>query len=77
MKYDLSTLYPSPRYNLYYMATKTEPVQKREWWINELESLGVSPNKTNELNDKKEISNLAEIIKQILYLEYKNAYDEN
>ena len=48
------------------MATATdecEYLDKKQWWLNELESLGISPKKTNQLNDKKEISNLAENIK--------------
>ena len=61
------------------MATAAEECEyfdKKQWWLNELESLGVSPNKTNQLNDKKEISNLAENIKQTLYHEYKIVYNE-
>jgi hypothetical protein len=38
--------------------------------------LGISPKKTNELNDKKEVSDLTENIKQALYQEYKNVYNE-
>jgi hypothetical protein len=34
------------------------------WWINELESLGLSVNKINEFNDLEEIRDLAEIIEQ-------------
>ena len=48
------------------MATSTDEckyLDKKQWWLNELESLGISPKKTNQLNDKKEISNLAENIK--------------
>jgi hypothetical protein len=37
----------------------------------ELESLGISPNKTNECNDDNEISWLIELLKQALYEEYK------
>ncbi|HVD07359.1 MAG TPA: hypothetical protein VNB67_02860 [Nitrososphaeraceae archaeon] len=61
------------------MATATdeyEYLDKKQWWLNELESLGISPKKTNQLNDKKEISNLAENIKQTLYHEYKIVYNE-
>jgi hypothetical protein len=53
-----------------------EYFEKKQWWLNELESLGISPTKTNQLNDKKEISNLAENIKQTLYHEYKIVYNE-
>jgi hypothetical protein len=42
------------------MATKQENPQKDNWWLNELESLGVSVKVRNELNDTQETSNLAE-----------------
>jgi DNA repair ATPase RecN len=61
------------------MASATDEckyLDKKQWWLNELESLGISPKKTNQLNDKKEISNLAENIKQTLYHEYKIVYNE-
>jgi hypothetical protein len=57
------------------MATKQENPQKDNWWINELESLGVSVKVRNELNDTQETSNLAENLKQIFYQAYKEAYD--
>ena len=57
------------------MATKQENPQGDSWWINELESLGVSA-KVNELTDTQETSNLAENIKQIFYQAYKDAYNE-
>jgi len=41
------------------------------WWINELESLGLSVKKTNEFNDLHEIRNLTEIIKQGFYQDHK------
>lgn len=53
------------------MATKAENPKNKQWWINELESLGISAKKTNELNDQKEMSDLTENIKQTLYEEYK------
>ena len=58
------------------MATKQENPQKDSWWINELESLGVSVKVRNELNDIQETSNLAENLKQIFYQSYKDAYNE-
>ena len=58
------------------MATKQENPQKDSWWINELESLGVSVKVRNELNDIQETSNLAENLKQIFYQSYKDAYKE-
>jgi len=59
------------------MATKQEKPQEVGWWLNELESLGVSAKLRNDLNDITETSNLAENLKQILYQAYKNAYNDN
>ena len=42
------------------MSTKQENPQKDSWWINELDSLGVSVEVRNELNDIEETSSLAE-----------------
>jgi hypothetical protein len=58
------------------MSTKKECFDRYGWWLNELDSLGIVPKKTNELNDKQEISDLSENIKQILYQDYKTAYSE-
>jgi hypothetical protein len=58
------------------MSTKKEYSDRYGWWLNELDSLGIVPTKTNELNDKQEISDLSENIKQILYQDYKTAYSE-
>jgi hypothetical protein len=59
------------------LATKQENPQDDDWWLNELESLGVSVKVINDLNDIKETSNLVENLKQILYEAYKNAYNED
>lgn len=58
------------------MSIKKEYSDRYGWWLNELDSLGIIPKKTNELNDKQEISDLSENIKQILYQDYKTAYSE-
>ena len=58
------------------MATKEEESQKDTWWLNELESLGVSPKVKNELNDIQETSSLAENPKQAFYQAYKEAYND-
>jgi len=58
------------------MSTKKEYSDRYGWWMNELDSLGIVPKKTNELNDRQEISDLSENIKQILYQDYKTAYSE-
>ncbi len=36
---------------------------KKDYWQNELKSLGIEPRRQNELNDKEELQALAEIIK--------------
>jgi intein/homing endonuclease len=59
------------------MATKRENVQKNSWWINELDSLGVSVKIRNELNNTQEIGSFAENLKQIFYQAYKDAYSDN
>ena len=58
------------------MATKEEWIHRDTWWLNELESLGVSPKVQNQLNDIQETSNLAENLKQAFYQAYKEAYNE-
>jgi hypothetical protein len=59
------------------MATKEEGIQRDTWWLNELESLGVSPKVQNELNDIQEASSLAENLKQAFYQAYKEAYNDS
>jgi hypothetical protein len=56
------------------MATMKEHPEKYGWWINELESLGLSVNKINEFNDLDEVRDLAENIKQDKYIDYKTDY---
>jgi len=59
------------------MSTKQENPQKDSWWINELDSLGVSVEVRNELNDIEETSSLAENLKHVFYQAYKAAYRDN
>ena len=47
---------------------------KKEYWQNELKSLGIEPKRQNDLNDKEELEALAEIIKEVYYQDYKTAY---
>ncbi|MDQ3561900.1 MAG: hypothetical protein M3307_00975 [Thermoproteota archaeon] len=50
---------------------------KNGYWQNELNSLGIEPKQKNELNDnKEELENLADIIKQAMFQDYKLAYSE-
>ena len=47
---------------------------RKEYWQNELKSLGIEPKRQNDLNDKAELEALAEIIKAVYYQDYKIAY---
>jgi hypothetical protein len=50
---------------------------KNGYWQNELHSLGISePKESKELNDKEELENLADIIKQSMFQDYKIAYSK-
>ena len=49
---------------------------KNGYWQNELDSLGIEPKQKKELNDKEELENLADIIKQAMFQDYKVAYSE-
>jgi hypothetical protein len=50
---------------------------KNGYWQNELYSLGiVDPKQKKELNDDEELENLADIIKQAMFEDYKVAYSE-
>jgi hypothetical protein len=50
---------------------------KNSYWQNELESLGIEPKPKKELNDnKEELENLTDIIKQSMFQDYKVAYSE-
>jgi hypothetical protein len=50
---------------------------KKDYWQNELKSLGIEPRRQNELNDKEELEALAEIIKEVYYQDYNTAYNSN
>jgi hypothetical protein len=56
---------------------KKERPDKKDYWENELKSLGIEPLRPNDLNDKSELEALAEIIKQVYYQDYKTAYSES
>jgi hypothetical protein len=58
-----------------------EQAYKKGYWINELESLGVSPEEIerdyeSESDCIKELADHVENIKQALYQEYKTSYSE-
>jgi ABC-type uncharacterized transport system substrate-binding protein len=51
---------------------------KKDYWENELKSLGIEPRRQNELNDKEEeLQALAESIKAVYYQDYKTAYSSS
>jgi hypothetical protein len=56
------------------MSTKKEHPEKYGWWISELSSLGMKIKRRNDMNDRKEITDLTENIKQTLFQEYRTAY---
>ena len=62
-------------FNWLITSTKKEYNEKYGWWIKELESLGIAANKTNEFNNIKEVSSLANNIKQVLFQDYKTLYN--
>ena len=55
---------------------KKERPDNKEYWQNELKSLGIEPRRQNELNDKEELQALAEIIKEVYFQDYKTAYSK-
>jgi hypothetical protein len=58
------------------MSTKKEYPEKYDWWISELDSLGIKMKRRNDMNDRKEITDLTENIKQTLFQEYKRVYNK-
>jgi hypothetical protein len=58
------------------MAEAEHP-EKYNWWLNELDSLGISTLQRNGPNNQKEASELTEAVKQTLYEEYLRAYSES
>jgi hypothetical protein len=55
---------------------ETEHPEKYNWWLNELDSLGISTLEKNGLNNRQEASDLTDAVKQTLYEEYLKAYSE-
>ena len=50
--------------------TEIEHPEKYNWWLNELDSLGISTLEKNGLNNRQEASDLTDAVKQTLYEEY-------
>jgi hypothetical protein len=58
------------------MAGKEHP-EKYNWWLNELDSLGISTLDKNGINNRREANDLTDAVKQTLYEEYLQAYSES
>jgi hypothetical protein len=54
-----------------------EHPERYGWWLNELDSLGISTLQKNGLDNQKEASDLTDVVKQTLYKEYLQAYSES
>ncbi len=54
-----------------------EHPERYGWWLNELDSLGISTLQKNGLDNQKEASDLTDAVKQTLYDEYLQAYSES
>jgi flagellin-specific chaperone FliS len=59
------------------MAIRQENPQKESCWLNELESLAVSAEVKNELNNTQETSNLTKNVKHAYFQAYKDAYSDD
>ena len=55
---------------------KIEHPKRYGWWLNELESLGISTLQKNGVGNIREASDLTDAVKQTLYEEYLGAYNE-
>jgi hypothetical protein len=56
---------------------KVERPEKYNWWLNELDSLGISTLEKNGLSNHKEASDLTEPVQETLYEDYLQVYSEN
>ena len=53
-----------------------EDIDSEAYLCDELKSLGIEPNNKTELNDEKELDDLAKNLKQSMFQDYKLAYSE-
>jgi hypothetical protein len=63
--------------DLSYNTQNNQQILMINWWLNELDSLGVKPKKINILNDIQELGSLTDNIKQTFYQDYKTSYGED
>jgi hypothetical protein len=57
-------------------AKDNEKSQKVNWWINELDSLGMKKSRQEESNKGQELEDQADDIKQKFIYDYKACYSE-
>ena len=57
------------------MPTENKYPEKYEWWINELNSLGIEINVKEQPKDLHELENLTDDVKQSLIQKYKTLYN--
>ena len=53
-----------------------EHPERYNWWMNELDSLGISTLEKNGINNRREASDLTDAVKHTLYEEYLQAYND-
>jgi hypothetical protein len=53
-----------------------EHPERYSWWLNELDSLGISTLQNDGIKNRRESSDLTDAVKQTLYEEYLVAYNE-
>lgn len=53
-----------------------EHPERYSWWLNELDSLGISTLEKNGINNRSEASDLTDAVKHTFYEEYLVAYNE-
>jgi hypothetical protein len=57
-------------------VAKIEHPEQYGWWLNELDSLGISTLQKNGINNIREASDLTDAVRQTFYEEYLGAYNE-
>jgi hypothetical protein len=55
---------------------KIECPEQYGWWLNELDSLGISTLQKDGINNRRDASDLTDAVKQTLYEEYLGAYND-
>ena len=53
-----------------------EHPERYSWWLNELDSLGISTLEKNGINNRSEASDLTDAVKHTFYEEYLVTYNE-